>query len=1056
VSTPFIVYNGPPALLFGADPLTFELPEDGRSSKTLEILTSDGTVAPYELTENAPWLRIEEPVLDPGKHTAPAVRTVAVDAQGLAPGTYTTEVTASSADGYMSDSQTLTLQVESTSTCSPVPCEEILVDLPYLLDFTQNHGKILDKNNVGTGFTYIDQPTNSSGYLPQNLTMNTAAPGTLRVTTTNGIMFGAANSQDNALAVGIDAPSQTSVLETTLLNPPAGSGNYEQGGLWFGNNEDNYVKLDIISTSAGRVIEYVMEVNGSKSASKTTGALNLSNSNVLLRLSANPSNRTITAYYQVNGGSTVQLGSFVAPSEFFSFDAAGIDPTIGTRSFGGIYATHRHGTTPLSYTFDHFSIKAGAAPAPALQELSFDRSSFPVSSPTSMVYGPDGRLYVTEIFGKIHAITLNENKQVVSDQVITTLGSRLTLGITVDPLSTADNVALWVSHSNPSTSNGELNSSTITRLSGQSFTNRADVITGLPRAIANHAVNSIHFGPDGKLYIAAGGNTGAGAPNTATTEFGTRAEQPLSAALLVADVRAAGFDGTCATPENTYGPAPCDVEVYSSGLRNMYDFTFHSNGSIYGPDNGLGITGTYPPSPTAPCEGFGDTASWTQGGDNPGEQPDILVRLMQGKYYGHPNPYRSGDGWSRECVFKDGSYQGVAPLPNYTPPMRNLGLNKSADGTIEYKSNAFNGALKGELLIANYSVGDDITRIKLSADGTSVVAAKQLAGGFNNPLPLAEGPDGTIYVGEMGAGRVTALVPRDSGSWTTKQSAPAAVVDAGGTALGGKLYMVAGKTSAGHQSNMYVYDPATNRWASKAPLPGPAVENLAVVAYNGKLYAFGGSTAPFSGAVKNAAVYNPATNSWRTLAPMPVARGGATAKEIGGKIYVVGGMSSGGGSLRSMDVYNPATNTWSTATPMSTRRDNPASAAINGKLYIFGGRTRDSDGTELNGTLATGEVYNPATNQWTAIAPMPTGRRAMVVGTLDGRAQVIGGERTSTGSAFPQNEEYNPLTNTWRTLAPMPTPRHGAVAGTINGVVYVAGGGPVGSYSTVNEAFSFP
>ncbi len=236
VNTTFIVYNGPPALLFGAHPLQFDLPEGGRASKTLKVFTSNGTIAPYKLSENAPWLRIEEPPLPPGKYTAPAVRTLAVDTEGLEPGTYTTEVTASSLDGYSSDSQTVTLQVESTSTCSPVPCQEILVEAPYALDFSQDHGKILDKNNVGTGFTYIDQPTNGTGYMPEKLAMNTAAPGTLNVSTTKGIMYAANNSQDNALAVGIDAPNQISLLETTLLNPPAGSGKFEQGGLWFGNN----------------------------------------------------------------------------------------------------------------------------------------------------------------------------------------------------------------------------------------------------------------------------------------------------------------------------------------------------------------------------------------------------------------------------------------------------------------------------------------------------------------------------------------------------------------------------------------------------------------------------------------------------------------------------------------------------------------------------------------------------------------------------------------------------------------------------------------------------
>jgi N-acetylneuraminic acid mutarotase len=81
----------------------------------------------------------------------------------------------------------------------------------------------------------------------------------------------------------------------------------------------------------------------------------------------------------------------------------------------------------------------------------------------------------------------------------------------------------------------------------------------------------------------------------------------------------------------------------------------------------------------------------------------------------------------------------------------------------------------------------------------------------------------------------------------------------------------------------------------------------------------------------------------------------------------------------------------------------------------------------------------------------------MVIGTLAGRAQLMGGEITTSGGAFAANEEYDPATDTWRTLPSLPTPRHGAVAGTINGVTYVVGGGPTGgtAFTDVNEAYSF-
>lgn len=1028
----------PPSGSFSLDP--------GQTSSTQTVLsTNGGASTSFSLSETTSWLSVS-----PTNGTTPATITVDVDTTGLTQGTHSATVQASSAAGAATFSVSLT--VGDTGGCSPLACSEILVEAPYVLDFASNHGGILDGVGVGTGFTYVPPTTNGTGYIPGKLAVD-GSSGMLRVTTTSGLFSRESNSQDNALGVGIDAPSQITRLRAVVVDPPAGTGKFEQAGLWFGNDEDNFIKLVVSSTTSGTVIEALMEKAGAQSGTKKSSALNLTSSRVTLTLLANPSGRKVEALYQIDSGPSQLLASYIAPPEFFSFDAAGIDPRIGTRSFGGILASHRNGPSPLVYTFDEFSMIAEAeVPSPdgGGSGISFSSTSFGVPNPTSMAWGPDGRLYVTELLGKIHAITLGPNNLPVADQVITTLGSRLTLGLTVDPLSTPSNVILWVSHSSPSLNNGTPNSSTVTRLSGTGFSTRQDVITGLPRAKANHAINSIHFGPDGKLYIAQGGNTGAGAPNLGNTEFGTMEEQPLSAAILVADVRNLSFDGSCHNPDDIFGPPPCDVVTYATGLRNAYDFVFHSNGSMYAPDNGLGVTGTFPPSPTPPCFGFGDTKSWTNGGQNPGEQPDILHKIQQGKYYGHPNPHRN------ECVFKDGSYQGVSAPSNYVPPIFNLGMNRSSNGTVEYTADAFCGALKHELLIANYSVGDDITRVRLSADGSSVVSGSRLIGGFNDPLPLALGPGGKVFVGEFGGSKVTTLEPIDTGCWSTKASMPASVLDAGGTALGGKLYVVGGKTNAGPHSTVYAYDPGTNAWSTVAPLPGPAVENPAVVAHNGKLYAFGGSTGPFSGAVTSAAAFDPATGAWTSLPPMAVARGGATAKVLNDRIYVVGGMGSDGASLASMEVFNPTTSAWSSGPPMSTRRDNPGSAVLDGKLYVFGGRTRNSDGSTTNGTLNTVEMFDLATGTWVARAQMPTGRRTMVVGTLGGRAQVMGGEGGGA-AAFSQNEEYDPVTNTWRTLRPMLTGRHGAAAGTIAGTIYVAGGGPQSgsSFTNVLEAFTF-
>ena len=442
-----------------------------------------------------------------------------------------------------------------------------------------------------------------------------------------------------------------------------------------------------------------------------------------------------------------------APGGFFSFDAAGTDTAIGTSTYTGLYGTHRATGRSTVFRWDDFTVEDVSPPQTVQTDVKFTRSSFASNSPTSIVEGPDGRLYVSEIGGRIHSYALNASKQVVDERVSSVLSGRLVLGITVDPASTPANVIIWASHSSGNANAGEANSGMASRLSGPSLGTREDVITGLPRAFADHAPNSLHFGPDGRLFIAIGSITAGGAP-TGDAKFGSNPEQRLSGAIVVADVNAPGFDGSCDTGPDLTAPAPCSVAPYATGLRNPYDFVFHPNGSLYSAVNGLGGDGAFPPRATAPCFGLGSKTLWTQGGDYPGEQPDLLQRVLPGRYYGHPNPSRG------ECVFGDGHYQNATPPANYERPMHALGLHTSSNGTVAYRSNAFGGALRGDLLVVNFSIPDNLIRIKLSADGRSVVSQTVLADEFDGgPLPLAEGRDGTLYVGELYTDKVTVLRP---------------------------------------------------------------------------------------------------------------------------------------------------------------------------------------------------------------------------------------------------------------------------------------------------------
>lgn len=79
----------------------------------------------------------------------------------------------------------------------------------------------------------------------------------------------------------------------------------------------------------------------------------------------------------------------------------------------------------------------------------------------------------------------------------------------------------------------------------------------------------------------------------------------------------------------------------------------------------------------------------------------------------------------------------------------------------------------------------------------------------------------------------------------------------------------------------------------------------------------------------------------------------------------------GGGSLFAIhnecEVYNPKTNNWSAIAPMISRRSRAGVASLRKLLWVVGGYDGEND-------LSSAECYNPLTNEWRQITPMGTKR----------------------------------------------------------------------------------
>ena len=166
----------------------------------------------------------------------------------------------------------------------------------------------------------------------------------------------------------------------------------------------------------------------------------------------------------------------------------------------------------------------------------------------------------------------------------------------------------------------------------------------------------------------------------------------------------------------------------------------------------------------------------------------------------------------------------------------------------------------------------------------------------------------------------------------------------------------------------------------------------------------------------NAGLINPApltvtgttTGTWTAPAAMNSERLRQSATLLpNGQVLVAGGYigsSYSSGTLATTEIYNPATDSWSPAASMTTARWAAGSTLLpNGKVLVVGG-----GGT--NGlALASAEIYDPAANTWSSAGTMSAGRWLPTTILLpSGKVLVAGGTWASANA-----ELYDPATNTW-------------------------------------------
>ena len=253
-------------------------------------------------------------------------------------------------------------------------------------------------------------------------------------------------------------------------------------------------------------------------------------------------------------------------------------------------------------------------------------------------------------------------------------------------------------------------------------------------------------------------------------------------------------------------------------------------------------------------------------------------------------------------------------------------------------------------------------------------------------------------------------------------------------------------------STVEVYDPKTNSWEQVADMPTPRTSTETAVV-NGTIYVCGGYNGIDNRAVNLkfldiVEAYDPQTDTWTRKQGMSVSRVDFGVGAVAGKIYSIGGSvhpldrkPEAPGRIDLVEAYDPATDTWVKRADMPTKRDGFGVGVINNRIYAIGGGGWPQVGAG-GPFLTVIEAYNPKINRWERKNEMPNLRLAFSTVVLDDVIHLIGGFiwQGRVPQYLATVDTYNPETEEWDDIPPMPTPFMPFGAAVVDGNIYVFGG----------------
>lgn len=359
--------------------------------------------------------------------------------------------------------------------------------------------------------------------------------------------------------------------------------------------------------------------------------------------------------------------------------------------------------------------------------------------------------------------------------------------------------------------------------------------------------------------------------------------------------------------------------------------------------------------------------------------------------------------------------------------------------------------------------------------------------GDDSPAPSGATTGSTTHSGEGGGGGSTgtggsggaggtAPAPDPTGFRATAPMSEARRMHTLTLLADGRVLMVGGEAGADLHpiDRVAVFDPATEQWTELDPLPEPRSNHTATLLDDGRVLVAGGGDSDIiglpsgTGVTDTALLFDPATGKLTPTGSMVEPRVGHRALRLpDGRVLLAGGGTDQVAtdcnaqypdctvavSLASAEVYDPATGAFSAVGSMASVRVAFTLVDLaDGSPFAVAGF--DTGTVE---SLDSAERFDLDALEWKPAASMTTGKRGYQSGARLGSGNVlVGGGKLSNVGPTTTSEVYDPAADAWTKVQNLDEPRTGAAAISLaSGHVLFLGGFDQGKGASLDKADLF-